>query len=138
MLNLPFNPCQAEYLYVLHSSPLLILYRGQKYFNIALVLQDEGLILHILMYGECVCRTSEYCNLQFSLVLQTHSPYIKRICNKEHKGVICNMTSSSNSSQSTRPTGENYSSFLDFTRNYQGTSGIFVPCCKPAAIMNDD
>ena len=29
----------------------------------------------------------------------------KSLCNKEHKGVICNMTSSSNSSQSTRPVG---------------------------------
>ena len=29
----------------------------------------------------------------------------KSICNKEHKGVmVCNMTSTSNSSQSTRPT----------------------------------
>ena len=54
------------------------------------------------------------------------------------------MTSSSNSSQSTRPTvcrdgldyeggieksvlGENYWSFLDFTCKYEGTSGIFVP-----------
>ena len=42
------------------------------------------------------------------------------------------MTSSSNSSQSTCLTGQmlgkNYSSFLDFTRNYEQTSGIFVPC----------
>ena len=41
------------------------------------------------------------------------------------------MTSSSNYSQSTRPTervlGKNYSSFLDFTRNYKRTNGIFVP-----------
>ena len=29
----------------------------------------------------------------------------KSVGNKEHKGVICYMTSSSNSSQSTRPTG---------------------------------
>ena len=29
----------------------------------------------------------------------------KSVCNKEHKGVICNMTSSSNSSQSTHPVG---------------------------------
>ena len=29
----------------------------------------------------------------------------KSVCNKEHKGVICNMTPLSNSSQSTRPTG---------------------------------
>ena len=47
------------------------------------------------------CRTSD---LQFSLVLQTHSPSFKKICNKEYKGVICNMTSSSNSSQSPSPT----------------------------------
>ena len=59
-------------------------YRGQKYSNIALVQQD----------------------LQFSLVLQTHSPSFKRICNNEHKEVICNMTSLSNSSQSTCPTGQ--------------------------------
>ena len=42
------------------------------------------------------------------------------------------MTSSSNSFQSTRPTGQvlgkNFSSFLDFTRNYERTGGIFVPC----------
>ena len=48
-----------------------------------------------------------------------------------YKGVICNMTSSSNSSQSTFPTGRvlgnNYSTFLDFTLNYEQTSGIFVP-----------
>ena len=29
----------------------------------------------------------------------------KSVCNKEHKGVICNMTSSSYSSQNTHPTG---------------------------------
>ena len=59
----------------------------------------------------------------------------KSVCNKEHKGVICNMTSSSNSSQSTHPTGrvlgKNYSSFLDFTRNYERTSGIYVPWVFP-------
>ena len=55
----------------------------------------------------------------------------KSVCNKEHKGVICKMTSSSDSSQSTHPLGQvlgkNYSSFLDFARNYEPTSGIFVP-----------
>ena len=60
------------------------------------------------------CRTSD---LQFSLFLQTHSPSFKRICNKEHKGVICNMNSSSNSSQSTRPTGrELWGKLLIFSR----------------------
>ena len=49
----------------------------------------------------------------------------KSVCNKEHKGVICNTTSSSNSSQSTRPVlkalvlqdecfGKNYLSFSRF------------------------
>ena len=55
--------------------------------------------------------------------------YFKSVC-----GVIFNMTSLSNSSQSTRPTRrvlwEEYSSFLDFTGNYKPTSGIFVPCFK--------
>ena len=39
---------------------------------------------------------------------------------------------SSNFSLRTRPTGQvlgkDYLSFLDFTLNYEGTSGIFVPC----------
>ena len=57
----------------------------------------------------------------------------KSVCNTEHKGVICNMTSSI-----ILPIalvlqddcfGNNYSSFLDFTPNYERTSGIFVPCC---------
>ena len=30
----------------------------------------------------------------------------KSVCNEEHKGVICNLTSSRYSSQSTRPTGQ--------------------------------
>ena len=41
------------------------------------------------------------------------------------------MTSSSNSSQSTRPVGrvpvKNYSLFQDFTRDYERRNGIFVP-----------
>ena len=59
----------------------------------------------------------------------------KSVCNIEHKGVICDITSMSYSSQSTRPTGhvlgKNYSSFLDFTLNYQRMSEIFVPCILP-------
>ena len=75
------------------------------------------------------CKTSD---LQFSLVLQTHALVLKSVCNKEHNRVICNMTkSSSNSYQSTLPTGRvlgmNYSSFLNFTRNYEQASEIFVP-----------
>ena len=47
------------------------------------------------------------------------------------------MTSSNDSSQSTRPTGKNYSSFLDFTRNYKRTSGIFVPHGPTLDVLQD-
>ena len=62
---------------------ILSLCMQQKYVNIALVLTSD---------------------LQFSRDLQTHLSF-KSVCNKEHKGVICNMTSLINSSQSTHPTG---------------------------------
>ena len=55
----------------------------------------------------------------------------KSVCNKEHKGVLCNMTSSSNSSQSTRPVGRvlwEELLVLFFTCSYERTSGILVPC----------
>ena len=83
----------------------------QKYFKIALVLEGEWLYnFH---------SSSMHMHLSF-----------KSVCNKEHKKATCNMTSSSNSSQSTRPLGwvlwENYLSCLDFTCNYELTSGIFV------------
>ena len=70
-------------------------------------------------------------DLQLSLVLQTHALVFKSVCNKEHKGVICNTTSLSNSFQSTHQDecfGKNNLSFLDFIHNYEWTSGIFVPC----------
>ena len=41
----------------------------------------------------------------YSFCKQMHFP-VKSVCNKEHEGVICHMTPSHNSSQSTRPTGE--------------------------------
>ena len=58
--------------------------RGQKYFNIALV-------LHYNFHSSC-----KHMHLSF-----------KSVCNKEHKGVICILTSLS---------------------NYERTSGIFVSC----------
>ena len=47
----------------------------------------------------------------------------KNVCNKEHKGVICNTTSLSYFSQD-ECFGKNYSSFLDFTRNYRRTKSF--------------
>ena len=59
---------------------------------------DKNISIHILHLS---CRTG---HLQFSLVLQTHA-----------QGVMCNMTSSSNSSQSTRPTGRRTSALWRIT-----------------------
>ena len=85
--------------------------RGQKYFNIS-------------------CPTARVTYNFHSSCKHIHLSF-KSLCNKEYKGVICNMTSSRYSFQSTCPTGrvlgKYYSSFLDFTRNYERTSGIFVP-----------
>ena len=82
----------------------------------------------IFQYSTCPAGRVTY---KFHLSCKHMYLSFKRVCNKEHKGVICNMTSLSNYSQSTHPTGrvfeKNYSSFLDFTRNYERTSGIFVP-----------
>ena len=82
------------------------------------------------MFQYCTCPAGRVTNNFHSSCNHMHLSF-KSVCNKEHKGVICNSTSSF-SSQSTRPTGRvlgnYYSSFLDFTRNYELTSGIFVPC----------
>ena len=47
------------------------------------------------------------------------------------------MTFSSDSSQSNRPTEKNYSSFLDFTRNYKRRSGYFVPFGPTLDVLQD-
>ena len=85
----------------------------------------------------------------------------KSVCNKEHNRVICNMTynkvpyitakmifyqvsfiAASHILKSMlrkclehaqdKCFGMNYLSFLDFTHNYERTSGIFVPCIMPS------
>ena len=79
------------------------------------------------IFQYCTCPAGQV-TYNFHLSCKHMHLSFKSVFNKEHNGVICNMTSSSNSSQSTRPVfGKNYSSFLDFTRNYERTSGIFVP-----------
>ena len=75
---------QPTLLQVILITPESTLIRGQKYFNIAL----PGRVTYSF-HSSC-----KHMHLSF-----------KSICNKDHKGVICNMTSSSNSSQSTRPVG---------------------------------
>ena len=55
----------------------------------------------------------------------------KSVCSKEHKGVICiwlpRVILSKALILQDKCLGKNYSSFLDFTRNYERTNGIFVP-----------
>ena len=74
------------------------------------------------IFKYCTCPAGRVI-YNFHLHCKHMSLSFKSVCNKEHKGVICNMTSSSNSFQSF---GKNYLSFLDFTRNYVRTSGIFI------------
>ena len=83
----------------------------------------------ILQY--CTCPAGRVTYNFHSSCKHVHLSF-KSICNKEHKEIICYMTPSSNSSQSACPIGrvfwKNYLSFLDFTRNYEWRSEIFVPC----------
>ena len=56
------------------------------------------------IFKYCTCPAGRVTYNFHSFRKQLHLSF-KSICNKEHKGVICNMTTSSNSFQSTRPTG---------------------------------
>ena len=82
------------------------------------------------IFQYCTCPAGRV-TYNFHLSCKHMHLSFKSVCNKEHKGVICNMTSSRNSSHGTPPTGrvlgKNYSSFLDFTRNYERTSGFLSP-----------
>ena len=84
------------------------------------------------IFQYCTCPAGRV-TYNFHLSCKHMHLSFKSVNNKEHKGVICTLAFLSNSSQSTRPLQDecfvkNYSSFLDFTRNYERTSGIFVPC----------
>ena len=92
----------------------------------------SGQKIHVFKYcthpeGQVTCNFHSSCK-------HMHLSF-KSVYNKEHKGVICNMTSLSYSFKRTPSAlllqdecfGKKYSSFLDFTRNYKWTSGIFVP-----------
>ena len=53
----------------------------------------------------------------------------KSLCNKEHKELwLPRVILPKALVLQDECYGKNYSSFLDFTRNYERTSGIFVPC----------
>ena len=52
------------------------------------------------IFQYCTCPAGR---VTYKFHLQTDACVL--VCNKEHKGVLCNMTYLSNSSRSTRPTG---------------------------------
>ena len=56
------------------------------------------------IFQYCTCPAGRV-TYNFHLSCKHMHLSFKSECNKEHKGVICNMNSSSNSSQSTRPKG---------------------------------
>ena len=91
------------------------------------VFQIAPLVVYILRsILHLSCRTSD---LQFSLVLQIHSPSFKRICNKEHKGVIYvirlpRVIHPKALILLDESCGENYLSFLDFTCNYERSGQV--------------
>ena len=79
------------------------------------------------IFKYCTCPAGQV-TYNFPLSCKHMHLSFKSVCNKEHK--VFNMTSSSNSSESIRPAGQvlgkNYSSFLDFTHNYERMTGIIV------------
>ena len=56
------------------------------------------------IFQYCTCPAGRVTYSFRSFCKHMHLSF-KSVCNTEHKGVICNMTSLSNSSQSTSPTG---------------------------------
>ena len=64
-------------------------------------IQNQG--TKIFQY--CIWPAGRVTNNFYSFCKQMHFSF-KSVCNKEREGVICNMTPSRNSSQSTRPTGK--------------------------------
>ena len=74
--------------------------KGLKKDHNSYILHDQG--TKIFQYCTCPAGHVTY---NFHLSCKHMHLSFKSVCNKEHKGVICNRTSSSNSSRSTRPTG---------------------------------
>ena len=118
-----------QYKAVFYSKYIQGPHRGQKYFNIALVLQDERLKIFTLKKNNLIMiwwydSSCKYIHLSF-----------KSLCNKEHKGVICvyviclpRVILPKALVLQDECFGKNYWSFLDFTHNLERTSEIFVPC----------
>ena len=88
--------------------------RGQIYFNIALVLQDEWHTIFIHPANTWTCPLKVYAIK--SIYKELYAIWLPRVILP--KALVLQ----------DECFGKNYSSFLDFTCNYVPMSGIFVPC----------
>ena len=87
--------------------------QGTKYFNFVLVLRDEFLTIFTRPANKCTCPLKVYAIKNIRELYVIHFPRVilpKALVLQDE----C--------------FGKNYLSFLDFTRNYERTSRIFVPC----------
>ena len=84
-----------------------VCYKGNALYSVCTFKEMCVLITSVQgtkIFKNCTCPAGRVtCNFHSSCK-HMHLSFKSR-CNKEHKGIICYMTSSSNSFQSTRPTG---------------------------------
>ena len=80
--------------------------------KVSLKILLSGIILKTFTYVYQETKIFQYCpcpegqvTYNFHSSCKHMNVSFKSVCNKEHKGVICDMTSSSNSSKRTCPTG---------------------------------
>ena len=93
------------------------------------------------IFQYCTCPAGRVTYNFHSSCKHTHLSF-KSVCNKEHKGVIWLPWVILPKALVLQDEcfGKNYSYFLDFTRNYERTSGIFVPWlqCRVQGSCNQD
>ena len=89
-------------------SPFIVqlYYSIQSQQNLFLVSMCETAVMlqGTKIFQHCTCPAGPV-TYNFHLSCKHMQLSYKSVCSKEHKGLICNMTSSSDSSQSTDPTG---------------------------------
>ena len=91
---------------------LVLVTRAHKYFNIELVLHDQWLIIFTRLANTCSCplKASAIKNIGEKYVIWLPRVILPKAFVLQDECFV-----------------KNYSSFLDFTRNYEWTSGILSP-----------
>ena len=108
---------------------MIIMSQFTRFWHLSTYRIDESQETKIFKYCTCPAGRVAY---NFHLSCKRMHFSFKSVCNKEHKGVICKMRSSSYRVILSKALvlqdecfGKNYSSFMDFTRNYEWTSAGF-------------